>query len=85
MQWPSGLPVKCRDNSLCVSLAARHLLPVCRGRVCVCGVCVGGGAIIVCVCGEGAVIVCVCVWGGCSHSVCIGTLVIIQARTCYSS
>ena len=21
MQWPSGLPVKCRDNSLCVSLA----------------------------------------------------------------
>ena len=28
----------------------------------------------------------VCVWGGgCSHSVCIGTLVIIQARTCCSS
>ena len=43
--------------------------------VCVCGVCVVGR----CVCG-------VCVWGGgCSHSVCIGTLVIIQARTCCSS
>ena len=59
---------------------------VCGGgrshSVCVvCGVCVWGGAVIVCVC------VCVvwCVWGGCSHSVCIGTLVIIQARTCYSS
>ncbi len=26
MQWPSGLPVKCRDNSLCVSLAPRGLL-----------------------------------------------------------
>ena len=55
------------------------------GEVIVC-VCVDGGAVIVCVCvGGGAVIVCVCGGGGCSHSVCIGTLVIIQARTCYSS
>ena len=64
---------------------------VCGGRVCACvwweGVCVRGCA-CECVCVGGAVIVCVsvCVGGGvCSHSVCIGTLVIIQAQTCYSS
>ena len=49
-------------------------------------VCVWEGAVIVCVCvWGGAVIVCVWGGGGCSHSVCIGTLDIIQARTCYSS
>ena len=48
-------------------------------------VCVWEGAVIVCVCVWGGAVI-VCVWGGgCSHSVCIGTLDIIQARTCYSS